>query len=322
MGARTNAATRWSALLIAGVAAVGLVGCSSGEGDAKGNRTIDAQGTQVSIPDHPERIVATFNGVTQALIEAGGADRIVAAQELPIASVPPANRAGYEKIGKKIEMTASAESLTSLNPDLFASVNDDEVPNADYKKIAPVVIFQTFGKQRFDWQARSVVAGEILGTQDKVKELSEALAKRQADIKTKYADVLAKNTFTYLDSIEQGNLYAVGAKAMLGQLLTPAGIRFAPSVSGPGPKTDTNPGEFQAPLDQLGTYLDSNIILTGSNFDGVQTQLQQDLLKNPLIADSGKIIQPIGLVQISSYAQANYILDRVEKALQAAKDKK
>lgn len=316
-GTRITPTKRATALLVAATTAVALVGCSSGEGDAQGERTVNIQGTDTVIPNNPTRIVATFNGTTQALLDAGGAGRIVAAQELAPNNVPPANRAAYEQIGTKIEMTAPAESLVSLKPDLFVSVNSDEVPNDDYRKLAPVAIMLTFGPQRPHWQERSAAAGEILNTQDKVAELKANLEKRQAEIKSTYASVLADNTFTFISAYEQGNVYAVGAASMLGELLTPAGVRFASSVTGPGPEPK-NPGEFIVPVEQLGTFLDADIVLTASDYEGKQSGPNEELLRNPLLAQSGKIIQPIGLVQISSYAQANYILDRLEDALKAA----
>lgn len=188
-------------------------------------------------------------------------------------------------------------------------------------KIAPVAVMQISGPGRSDWQGRSESAGEILGSVDKVNELKSALAARQASIKETYADILAANTVTVLDSYETGNLYAAGTKSMVGDLFTPAGVRFAPSVTGAGTRPDSNPGEFDASTERLGDYLDADIIFVGSNFDGQYNQLQKDLLANPLLAARSSSVQPLGLTTISSYAQADYMLDQLEAALKSARDR-
>ncbi|MFM9377326.1 ABC transporter substrate-binding protein [Gordonia sp. VNK21] len=312
---------RWGALVAAGALTVSLVACSSGDDAAAGDRTVDVQGHELVIPDHPDRIASIFNASTQPIIELGAADRLVAVQTLPAANVPPANRAAYEAVPNKVAYNTPAEKLVPFDPDLIFSFNGAEKGvNEELGKIAPVAVMQTHGDKRADWQDRTDTIGEILDVPDEAKELKEALTKRQKDISEKYADVLAANTVVFLDSYERGNVFAAGTESMVGDLFTPAGVRFAPSVSGRGGGSD-NPGEFTASAEKLGDFLDADIILVGSNFDGGFNELQQALLDNPLLARSDKIKQPIGLATISSYAQANYMLDQLEKALTAAQQK-
>ncbi|GEE01042.1 hypothetical protein nbrc107696_14880 [Gordonia spumicola] len=304
----------------AGLAAVVLVGCSSGTENVGGDRTVDVQGTEYTVPSDPQRIVAIFNAATQSLIEAGGGDRIVAAQELPLSNVPTANRAAYQAIPAKVDMDASAESQASHNPDLFVSVDFVEPGlNDELAKFAPVAIMQVSGKGRPDWKGRSKAAGEILGTSDKIAQLDAALTARQEDIKKRFADVLGSKTVTVLDSYERGNLYAYGAKSMVGTLFTAAGVRFAPSVTGDGTSPDTNPGEFESSSEKLGSFLDADIVMVVSDFDRKFDELQTALVNNPLLAGSGKTVQSLGLGQISSYAQADFMLDSLEQALTKAR---
>lgn len=313
---------RWGALAAAGVLILGLGACSSGDEAPAGERIVDVQGDELAIPDQPNRIISVHNAGTQPLIEAGAGDRLVAAQQLPIASIPPANRAAYEAIPNKIETNTPAEKLIGFDPDLFVSFNSaDPGINEELAKVAPVVQLKISGERRPDWQQRTAVIGEVLGTSDVVEDLHEKLTARQSEIKEKYADVLAANTVVFLDSYERGNIYAAGTKSMIGDLFTPAGVRFAPSVTGGGTEAESNPGEFMASAEKLGDFLDADIILLGSNFDGGYNELQEALLANPLLARTDKIKQPIGLGTISSYAQANYMLDQLEKALQAAQNK-
>lgn len=314
---------RIAALAAGAAAVVALASCSSGAGDADGDRDVDVQGTTYSIPSDPQRIVAIFNAATQSLIEAGGGDRIVAAQELDITGVPPANREAYEAIPAKIDMDASAESQASHDPDLFVSVDFVEPGlNDELAKFAPVAIMQVSGEGRADWRGRSKAAGEILGTSDTIEELDAKLVARQKEIKEKFADVLANNTVTVLDSYEAGNLYAYGAKTMVGDLLTGAGVRFAPSVTGEGTNPDSNPGEFTESSEQLGKYLDADIVLFGADYDGGYNDLQQALVTNPLVASSGKVAEALGPLTISSYTQSLYLLDNLEKALKTAQSTK
>ncbi|GAA3958609.1 ABC transporter substrate-binding protein [Gordonia caeni] len=323
MNDRNGRLSRWAAVAAAGVLAVGLVGCSSGTDSADGERTVDLQGVETTIPDHADRIISIHNASTQPLIEAGGADRIIAALEMPAAMVPPANRAAFEAIPDKIELNTPAESLAAMSPDLIVTFDSNEPGNnEEMTKIAPVAVMQISGPGRADWQGRSQAAGEILGSTDKVDDLRSALTERQETIKKTYADVLAANTVTVLDSYETGNLYASGTKSMVGDLFGQAGVRFAPSVSGDGTRPESNPGEFEASTERLGDYLDADIIFVGSNYDGQYNQLQKDLLANPLLAARSASVQPLGLLTISSYAQANYMLDQLEKALKAARDEK
>lgn len=308
---------------MAGALAFALAGCSSGvedEAAPNGERTVSVQGVETTIPAHPERIIAVHNAATQPLIEAGGEGRIIAAQNLPVAMMPAANRQAYEAIPDKIDTAATAESLGALNPDLIVTFDTNQPgANDELAKVAPVAVMQISGQGRADWQGRSAAAGEILGTSAKVEELKKALTARQAKIKADYADVLAAKTVTVIDSYEAGNFYAVGTKSMVGSLFAPAGVRFAPSVTGAGSRPESNPGEFSASMERLGDYLDADIILVGSDFDGEYNALQRQLLANPLLSSSTKPIQPLGLTTISSYAQANYMLDQLEAALQAAR---
>ncbi|MEJ9080156.1 ABC transporter substrate-binding protein [Gordonia malaquae] len=312
-----------SVVAVAAAMSAVLAGCSSGASDVGGDRTVSVQGTDYTIPSDPQRIVSIFNAATQALIEAGGADRIVAAQDLSLNLVPAANRAAYKAIPAKIDMDGSAESQASYNPDLFVSVDFVEPGlNDELAKFAPVAIMQVSGKGRPDWKGRSKAAGEILGTSDKITELETTLAARQADIKSRFADVLGSKTVTVLDSYERGNLYAYGTKSMVGSLFGDAGVRFAPSVAGDGTTPDTNPGEFESSAEKLGDFLDADIVLVVSDYDRKYDELQTALVNNPLLANSGKPVQSLGMGQISSYAQANFLLDSLEKALTAARAQK
>ena len=317
------ARTRIAALSMAAAVALVAAGCSSGESDTEGTRSVDIQGTAYSVPADPQRIIAIHNADTQALIEAGAGARLIAAQKMKPSAIPPAYRGAFDAIPNKIDMKDPAEKLAGFTPDLFVSVDVAEPGvNDELAKSAPVAIMQISGKQRTNWEGRSRAAAAILGNEGAVDGLAAKLAERQAQIKRDYADVLSTKTLTVLDSYERGNMYAYGTKSMVGDVFSKAGVRFAPSVTGGGTSPDKRPGEFTESSEQIGKYLDADIVMIGSDFDLKYSELQKSLVDNPLVVGANKIVQPMGLLTISSYAQAQFMLDSLEKALTAARDKK
>ncbi|GAB07376.1 ABC transporter substrate-binding protein [Gordonia amarae] len=317
MRLRNRSLTRWGAVAVAGVLAVGLVGCSSGDsGDGGDEHKLTLQGTEVTLPSNPQRIISVHNAGTQALIEVGAGDRLVAAATMDTPMVPPANREAYAKIKNKIDGTAPAETLTQYDPDLIVTIDaGDPGANKDLAALAPTAIMKIRGTERTDWEGRTKSAAAILGTTDKFDALQEKLKRRQISIKTTYADVLTKVKVTVLDSHEPGEIYVAGTKSMIGDLFGQAGVVFADSVTGDGTAPDTNPGEFTASPEKLGQFLDADAIFVASDFDGGHNALQRQLLNNPLLKSSKKPVFGLGTVTISSFAQADYMLDQLEKAL-------
>nr|WP_240945231.1 ABC transporter substrate-binding protein [Rhodococcus sp. HNM0569] len=306
--------------------AVTVVGCSSSEGAGatRGTETraVETPGGVVDVPVDPQRIVTTHNIGTQPLLDLGIVP--VGAASVPPSIVVPEYMRQIADVpvvtdGESVDV----EEIAALEPDLiFSHSGTDPAVLAQLRALAPVVLVPIEGELRSDWQRRIDVVADAVGRTDRKADLDADLERHARDVATRHADVLARETVSFLDSYDAQEFWAYGPESMVGEILTSAGARFAPSTRDMTPTR--GPGERQMSREDLGDYVDGSLVLYSSTMsDPVQPFGQVgSLVASPLLTGSpagqaGRV-HPGGYALVSNYGQAGYLLDRFDDALAAA----
>ena len=183
--------------LIAVISAVALVagcGSSNDKADTKTTRSVTVDGTKLTVPDSPQRIVVLWQPTLAAVTELGfhpvGATGDATAEH-GLAPYLPAN---YQTKSITIVSNSSApddinlEKVSSLRPDLIIGVatgNKKQTGLApDLKKIATTVILNWTGSS--SWQQHFTDVAAVLGAQAKaagvVKDYKSRIAKARTQI--------------------------------------------------------------------------------------------------------------------------------------------
>lgn len=153
----------------------------------------DVKGREVTLPEHPERIILGF--YFEDYIAVGGkeaADKLVGISRFPWASWRPSQFAAYEKVipsigtltdvGYAEEGNFSAEKVIALRPDLLilAAFDYDSMSESvsQIENAGIPIITLDYNAQTVEKHVASTIAlGKVLGTEDR----AEALAKNYSD---------------------------------------------------------------------------------------------------------------------------------------------
>jgi len=283
-------------------------------------RVIETDFGDVEIPENPQRIVTTFYGATQPLLDLGlapvGQGQMAAETNTPpdywplIADVPVISLQGSE---------LNYEKILELAPNLIIEVNaygEDRVERLN--AIAPTVMVGTHGDFRGQWEHRVFRVAQAVGRVEAYEDLAARLAARQAEIAGRYGDFLAENPVAVWTVWETGSPFINPSNTMIGRILEPAGAVFAAGAE--TLKLDTG-AETQVSNEDLGTLLaDAKIIFYATDLAGNVNQATEDTraLSNyrllPAVQEGREF--PLGKIVIAGYGDAMIALDYFEAALE------
>lgn len=313
-----------AALIGAGALTVTACGGDSDSSDGSGGggsgdeRKITVQGTSYTVPADPKSVVTLHNACLMPLLDVGGS--VAATIEVPESAVPPKHRAAVKKIttfGDAAEQTATAEEILAQDPDLIIAYDRlDPAVLEEVKKVAPTVVVKIDKEFRTKWEERVSGAAAIYDDEAAFDELEKAYADHAAKVKKDHAAALKKVTFSVAASWDQQNFTAYGPSSMIGSILSDAGATFADSVS--GDEDQENPGEFEESLEKLGDFLDGDLLLVASSYEGELDETNKALADSPHAKRADLDVHPIGPVTVSCFAQAEFVLDELEKILKDA----
>lgn len=308
----------------AGLAVLMLATAACGGGEDESEvpmRTVtDATGTEVEVPVEPQRVVTLHYAATQPVLDLG---MTLVGQGIFEDGILPED---IEAEVEAVPVVASGQSepefeqIAELDPDLILAPNiyEDDVLE-QLQAITSVYTFTLRGGDRAGWPQRTEEVADALNLSDRVEELSEEFAARQAQIAEEYADVIEGTTVAVIGAYEENNFYAWGETNMTGTLLMPLGFTWSAQENAIVEGQDEP--EATVSNEKIVTAVgDADLLLLDSNLRGETNAFMDSLQETPLYQELPAVqdghVYASGKNTVAGYTDANYTLDMVEAALQ------
>lgn len=279
----------------------------------QGTRTVETAFGQVAIPTKPQRAVALEGGIGPLL--SAGITPVATADGDAADSFLPDEYAKVKDLPIILGKDGpDLEKIASLKPDLMIGFvrggNDASAPlsaeaKAQWTKlnaIAPTVLIRSNGSAQT--KDATLTMSEALGDGEQAKAAKKAYEDKAAQIKSTYADVLAKNVFAPLDYYEEVNVYA--PISWPGDTLVDAGAKLT-SVSA----NQTRENATFLSAEQLGTLSDATVVLYDETVAGKPGEGAVELQKLPTYAALPAVKAK------HAYGLAYFFADRYETALKS-----
>ncbi len=193
------------------------------EQDAGVRQYTDANGREVEVPDHPQRIIAHYYAAEVVALEGPLVGTNFINAELV---VPEKQLQGVEDIGQ--EVAPNLEKVLSLHPDLiivpnFLESNDVE----ELSKIAPTVVVD-YSSGTFD-HLRAL--GEIIGKSEQAEAWIKAYTAKAAEKRSQLQSVIAPGeTASAFVLYQDKQLYLYGPKRLGPTMYDALGFTIPPKV--------------------------------------------------------------------------------------------
>ncbi|MGH8877732.1 MAG: ABC transporter substrate-binding protein [Stackebrandtia sp.] len=321
--------------LLSGAALLALAlvtaGCGSGgsQADAK-TRVFKADNGKVTIPDKPERVVATGYAVP-ALIEADAPLVGISKWKRGIPLMSKDEKSSYDKLEKVAGELASEtnyEAIAEVKPDLIViGVPKPVLGDVDVERlesIAPVVaIGPTVPSAWRELSKRQADAAGALKGFNKVKDEYED---KSAELSEKYADVLPQRKLGHVGSygeVDKGNFQREFNDSWGTNIVNDVGAEYYGEVKEKGGGSK-DVSEYASIEELPEAFADADTITYSLGPDGkpmksVQYVLDSKLWKNLPAVKAGKAYG-IRYTEAATYASAVKTLEAVDQALAPLRD--
>ncbi|WP_306515171.1 iron-siderophore ABC transporter substrate-binding protein [Corynebacterium sp.] len=185
-----------SALVLTVLASLGLAACSNANGDSasaavdgESRVVVDVEGTEVAVPEHPERVVALSEPTLDGLLALGvtPAGTVTGRGQGTVANYLQEQASGIELLGAVAQ--PNFEAIGAANPDLIlvdaTSINNNPPIIAALREIAPVVFTGYAGG---DWRENFALTAEAMNMEEQGKEILAAYEEKAGELKTALSD--------------------------------------------------------------------------------------------------------------------------------------
>jgi iron complex transport system substrate-binding protein len=320
---------RWSSRLAAVALALVTAGCgAAGQAAAPAplveTRAFTADNGEVTIPAHPQRVVATGYAVP-ALIEAGAPLVGISTWTRGVPMMSPDELAAYEALPKVAGETAAEtdyEAIALAKPDLIIiGVPAPLLAEVDVERLstlAPVVaVGPTIPSAWREISRRHADAAGALTGFDAARNAYEAKA---AELKAKYADVVPRLRFGHVGvygQITDGTFHREFNGSWGTNVAQDIGANYYGAVKNPGPGSRAV-SEYPS-IEEIGSSLGEADAITysvnpdGSVSESVQRVLDSQLWKNLPAVQAGRVF-PIRYTEAATYSVALKTLDAIDRA--------
>jgi iron complex transport system substrate-binding protein len=311
-----------AALAVVGAATVLVVlaacGTSGGSAAADGaTRTVSTAKGDVTVPEHPQRIVSVQSYATESLLDLGVTP--VGVENTGEQYVPPRYLDRWKKITKIATSDAiDFEKIASLKPDLIVGV---DVPylDKDYAKlkaIAPTV-FAPFSETS-TWEDYPKTVGTFINDVAGYEKLRDHYTAEVARVKKEYATQLATLKWDVIQGgFDEGNFWIYPTDTPASSILASIGAQFA-SATTSAPSGEVNSVSYE----QASLLTDATAILYYENNDGTPANNIDKLFslqsyRQLTAATTGMAVGTPDFLP-GSYSDAEGIIGDVEAALKKA----
>ncbi|MGP9722533.1 ABC transporter substrate-binding protein [Corynebacterium sp. AOP40-9SA-29] len=332
----SHARRRAASGVLAAALLLAVPACSSGGEDGSGSnsgsatdvadgefRTVtDSEGNEVEVPANPQTIVTLHFAAVQALLDLGTepAGQNGEATRSLLTEEQFERMKDVTDIGR--DGQADLEAIAALEPDLILVPNMvDEEMVEKLRELAPSYIYTHSGPDRANWSGRVAQIADAINRTDRYEELEEELRARQEDVADTYGDELADRRVAFFASYNDQEITAMGSGSMAGEIITPAGARFADGID--DATRDADGWEQAMSAENLSSVLgDADVVFYGTGFDGATTDSLDTLMESTAFRDleasrQGEVY-PLGKGTIAGFTDAFDVLDNLEAAVEDA----
>lgn len=237
-----------------------LTACGNDDEGVAGEREVDTDKGRVSVPERAAKV---------ACADFFGAFAVVDLGLVPVA----ASGSGYADTGPRYEdklanvplvgdfTTPDPEKIADTGPDLILrTIDTDDALYDQLTGVAPTVVISF---QQLSLTEVATRVGDVLGRSAEAKKLLAEYESACAAIRSKHADVLAANTFTFAQAASDTTFWTLGEKWTDTKVLVDCGVTLAePSASQAEPTQ-----EFA--MERITVLADTDVLLIPSGPDGV-----------------------------------------------------
>ncbi|MDK4325080.1 ABC transporter substrate-binding protein [Corynebacterium propinquum] len=180
-----------SALVVLVLSSLGLSACSSASGnssaaavDGESRVVVDVEGTEVVVPEHPERVVALSEPTLDGLLALGvrPAGTVTGRGQGTVANYLQEQAGDLELLGAVAQ--PNFEAIGAANPDLIlvdaTSINNNPPIIAALREIAPVVFTGYAGG---DWRENFALTAEAMNMEEQGQHVLDAYDEKAAQLK-------------------------------------------------------------------------------------------------------------------------------------------
>lgn len=323
-----RSARRALGIIVAAAAAVTLSACTTSNAGANDStRVYKSEFGDIQLPENIERIVSVDFYTPAALLDIGVTPVGVVNSyftdtegiAIPLNYGDAIRDSDAQSIGEYYEL--NLEAIAKAKPDVVIATQDflplDSELRPEIEKIAPIITFNARDGEA--WRTRSVELAKILDREDELAPLEAKYNERRDEIKTKYADLLANNTFTVFvpDETTWGTY---SDKHWATPVLRDLGAKFREQKP-----DEVNPDGFPEwfSYEELSRLDNADIItyLTSSTPGAFEKLSENTLWQNLPAVKNGMVFEYIDLNPTGSFSWAQQNLDSLDKMFAQAQAK-
>jgi iron complex transport system substrate-binding protein len=303
-------------------------GSSGGDGTKTGGgetRVFAADNGQVTVPVHPQRVVATGYAVP-SLIEAGAKLVGISSWKRGLPLMTDEDRKTYDGLAKVAGETAAEtnyEAIAKAAPDLIViGVPKPALGDLDMKRlesIAPVAVIGPTVPSA--WRELSRRQADAAGQSGNLEKAKAEYEKKAADLKAKYKDALAGVKFGHVGAygdVSAGTFMREFAGSWGTNIAGDMGLDYpgSPKEKGGGAADVSEYPSIEELPQSLGdadaiTY---SLQPDGTPAEAVKYALDSKLWKNLPAVKAGKVFG-FRYTEAATYASAMKTLDAIDRAL-------
>ncbi|GAA0626436.1 ABC transporter substrate-binding protein [Kribbella sandramycini] len=222
-------------------------------------RTVATDKGPVEVPMVAQRVVcADFYGAF-AVVDLG---------MIPIAAAGTGYADTGPRYAPKLKGVTLIGDFTEPNPERVAAAGPDlilrtiDTSDALYRQLSEIAPTVVISFQKLTLPDVAVRCGEVLGRKPQADALLALYRQRCAELKTKYADTLARLTFTFAQAASDATFWTLGKAWTDTQVLLDCGGRLA----APSATQDKATQEYST--ERIGILKDSDVLLIPAGPDG------------------------------------------------------
>lgn len=281
---------------------------AGGEGGA-GERTVAADNGEITVPEHPERVIVTDNYGVWMLFDVGLVP-VGVPEGTALPAVLPEDI--YEAIRDTTTIGVpgepNAQAVATLEPDLILDQFYEE-KTRELATIAPVVYFNWADSGSL-WHEQAERVADAVNRADRLAAVRTEYRDRLAEVRDAYADQIAASTWAPVSGGPNGTFF-LGSPLL--SVMRDLGLTIGAGLP------EDEAGFVEKSYEELDILQDCTVLVYPELFDGTLAAPTAELVANPLWAGLDPVVAerafPVRHYGVGSYRFANGAVDEIEAIL-------
>ncbi|WP_233580683.1 ABC transporter substrate-binding protein [Streptomyces triticirhizae] len=296
-------------LAACGVRGGGDDGSGAAEPTGAAGRTVAADNGEITVPEHPERVVVTDNYGVWMLFDVGLVPvGVPEGTALRTALPDDIYRAVSEATTIGVPGEPNAQAIATLEPDLILD-QFYEQKTRELATIAPVVYFNWADSGSL-WHEQAERVADAVNRADRLAAVRTEYRDRLAEVRETHAEQIAASTWAPVSGGPNGTFF-LGSPLLT--VLRDLGLTIGAGLP------EEEAGFVEKSHEELEILQDCTVLVYPELFDGTLAAPTSELLANPLWADLAPVAAqrafPLRHYGVGSYRFAIGAVDEIEAIL-------